>query len=140
LKATLLLADYAQVADGKLNVIGAGWNLAGPQAVAYALAVLLEVPWHQTNEKHRLHLALVDADGQPVPTPLVGGGMGPLTVDGEFEVGRPPGTKPGTALNFPLAVNLPAQPLAPDSTFEWRLEIDGETQADWRAVFSTRPA
>jgi hypothetical protein len=29
-------------------------------------------------------------------------------------------------------------PLAPGRRYEWRLEIDGETQDDWRVTFQTR--
>ena len=38
-------------------------------------------------------------------------------------VGRPPGVKPGTTLNTPLAINFNA--LALDAGgYEWRLEVD----------------
>jgi hypothetical protein len=138
-KATLLLADYAQVADGKLNVIGGGWKLIGPQPAPFALAVVIEVPWHRMAEHHHVRIELVDGDGRPVLAPRIGGGSGPLVIDAEFTLGRPVGLKPGVSLNFPLAINLPHQELVPDSTYEWRLTLDGETDDDWRVVFLTRP-
>jgi len=139
MKATLLLADYAQVADGKLNLIGAGWSITGPQPSPFALAVLILVPWDRTNERHGFQIELLDADGHPVivPTPE---GEAALVVAGEFEVGRPPGLRRGTPLDVPLAINLPPQPFPPGDRFEWRLMIDGETQRDWRVAFSTRAA
>jgi hypothetical protein len=137
-KATLLLADYAQVADGKLNLIGAGWKIVGPDPVPFAVAAVIEVPWDRTNERHHLHIQLLDADGEPVLVPQADGVEGPLVIEGEFELGRPPGFKPGVSLNFPLAINVPAQPLAPNATYEFRLAIDGESNDDWRVVFMTR--
>ncbi len=51
-----------------------------------------------------------------------------LQIDGEFEVGRPPGVKPGSTLNTPLAINFNA--LALDAGgYEWRLEVDDELVA-----------
>ena len=56
---------------------------------------------------------------------------------GEFEVGRPPGLKPGTPLDFPVAVNSTPLPLEP-GRYEWRLTIDGATREDWTMPFSVR--
>jgi hypothetical protein len=139
MRATLLLADSAQVADGKLYVLGGGWNVTGPQPTPFALAMLIEVPWDRANEEHRLRVECLDADGRPVLVPQPDGSEEPLFFEAGFEIGRPPGLKPGSALNVPLAVNLPRQPLAPNSRYEWRLSIDGETDEDWRVAFSTRP-
>src|SRR4051794_8751417 len=105
-RATLLLADSAQVADGKLYILGGGWNITGPTPVPLALAILVEIPWDRTNERHRLRLELLDADGQPVTVPQPDGTEVPLVVEGEFEVGRPTGLRPGAPINFPFAVNL----------------------------------
>ena len=139
MKVTVLLADYAQVADGKLNIIGGGWNTTGPQPMPFALAVLIEVPWDRANEQHHIRIELVDADGHAVVVPQPDGQDGPLVIDGDFEIGRPPGSKRGAALNFPLAINLPAQPIPPGSRYEWRLSINDQTDEDWRVAFTTRP-
>lgn len=139
MKATILLADYAQVTDGKLNVIGGGWKIIGPEAAPFAVAVLVEVPWDRTNEQHHIHLELLDVDGNPVLVPQLDGREAALVIDARFEMGRPPGFKRGVALNFPVAVNLPAQPLAPNATYEWRMTINDQTDEDWRVVFITRP-
>jgi hypothetical protein len=139
MKATLLLADTAQVADGKLYLLGGGWNITGPQPSPFALALLIEVPWDRTNEQHRIRLELLDADGRPVEIPQPNGEQGPLVIEGDFEIGRPPGLKRGAPLNFPLAINLPPQPIPPNGRYEWRLSINGEQHEDWRATFTTRP-
>jgi hypothetical protein len=56
---------------------------------------------------------------------------------GEFEVGRPPGLKPGTPLDFPVAVNSTPLPLEP-GRYEWRLTIDGASREDWTLPFTVR--
>jgi hypothetical protein len=139
-KATLLLADSAQVADGKLFVMGGGWNIIGPDPVPVALAMLIEVPWDRANERHTIRLELLDADAQPVcvPQPPDDDDL-PVVIEAHFEVGRPPGLKRGSPLNVPLAVNLAPQPIPPNGRYEWRLSINGETDENWRATFSSRP-
>lgn len=136
----MLLADYAQAAEGKLNIIGGGWNITGPAPVPSAIAILIEVPWDRTNERHEFTLELVDSDGDPVMGLGASGSEEPLRIGGQFEVGRPPGIKRGTPISFPLAINLAPQPLPPDGRYEWRLSINGESDEDWRLAFSTRPA
>ena len=54
-----------------------------------------------------------------------------------FEVGRPAGLKPGTPLDFPVAMNSGPLLLEP-GIYEWRLTIDGEVDDDWRLPFSVR--
>jgi len=138
-KATLLLADAAQVADGKLFVLGAGWQWTGPGPVSMAVAVLIEVPWDQTNVRHRWELDLVDADGAPVRVPTANGSE-PVVARGEFEVGRPPGSVPGASLPVPVAVNFAGLSLPPAQRFSWLLRIDGATSEGWQLDFNTRPA
>jgi hypothetical protein len=138
MKVTMLLADHAQASEGKLNIIGAGWTVVGPDPAPFAIAILFEVPWDRANEEHAFRLELVDSDGNPVlvATPE---GEEPLMIQGQFEVGRPPGVKRGTALPFPLALNMGPQPIAPGGRYEWRLTVDEESDEDWRLAFSTRP-
>jgi hypothetical protein len=132
----MLLADFVQAVQGKLHVLGGGWSVTGPGAVQMGIAVKIEVPWDQANLQHAFRLTLVDADEQPV---LVPGAEQPIQVEGQFEVGRPPGLKPGSPLDFALAVNVPPLQLPPDSRYVWRLAIDGESDEDWYVGFTTRP-
>lgn len=136
-KVTMMLADAAQVAEGKLNVLGAGWNVTGPGPAPFAIGIIIEVPWQHTNREHTYRLELVDLDGNGV---VLQGMDDPLLFDERFEVGRPPGMRQGSYLPFPRAFNFGPMPLAPGSHFEWRLTIDAETREDWRLPFSTRPA
>jgi uncharacterized protein DUF6941 len=137
-KVTMMLADYAQVSEGKLTIVGGGWSVTGPMPVPFAIAILFEVPWDRANIKHRFRLDLVDSDGHVVFVPTEDGEE-PFTIEGEFEAGRPPGLKPGTPLDVPIAINLPGPPFPPGGRYEWRLSVNGESQDGWRLPFSTRP-
>lgn len=138
----MLLADFAQVADGKLTVVGGGWSITGPEPGPFGIAILIHVPWDLANTRHILRLELLDADGQPVVVEDDDGNEQPIRFfdDWPFEVGRPPGIKPGTPLEFPVAVNSMPLPLEPGRRYEWRLSINGETRDDWRLPFSVREA
>ena len=135
----MMLADFAQVADGKLTVVGGGWSLTGPELVPFGIALLIQVPWDRANLRHVMRLELLDADGQPVSVDVDEGGEQPVVFfdDLPFEVGRPPGLKPGTCLDFPVAVNSAPLPLDP-GTYEWRLTIDAQADPDWRLPFTVR--
>ena len=94
----LILADAAEVNGGKLYLLGGGFdriNIASPlpQRRRMALAVSISVPWASTNERHRLTLDFVDEDGNKQ-----------ANVEGEFEVGRPPGAKAGQMQRIQLAL------------------------------------
>ena len=126
----MLLADYAVVSDGKLTIVGGGWSQTGPEPASFGIGLLIQVPWDQANTRAHLHgraprrgrrrgRARDDEDDEQ-----------PVAFGGEFEVGRPPGLKPGTPLDFPVAVNSTPLPLEP-GRYEWRLTIDGKSQEDW---------
>jgi hypothetical protein len=142
MKVTMLLADYANLAEGKLTIVGGGWSMIGPQPSPFGIAILVHVPWDQANQRHVMRLELLDADGGPVDAhdaadadaeaePVI------LMDDMSFEVGRPAGIKPGTPLDLPIAFNVGPLPLAP-GRYEWRLSINGRTDDDWRLAFTVR--
>ncbi|HXG77703.1 MAG TPA: hypothetical protein VNJ53_14140 [Gaiellaceae bacterium] len=137
MKATMLLADYAVVADGKLTIVGGGWSMTGPEPTPFGIALLIQVPWDQANTPHHFSVELLDADGQPVTVETEEGEEQPVAFGGDFEVGRPPGLKPGTPLDFPVAVNSSPLPLPP-GRYEWRLTIDGISREDWTLPFTVR--
>lgn len=138
MKATLLLADYAVVSDGKLTIVGGGWSQTGPEPASFGIGLLIQVPWDQANTPHAFSVELLDADGAPVSFETdEEEGEQPVAFGGEFEVGRPPGLKPGTPLDFPVAVNSTPLPLDP-GRYEWRLTIDDVSRDDWRLPFTVR--
>ena len=136
MRAVVMLCDHAEVADGKLFINGGGWEMiSGETGSPTGLAVLIYVPWDQTNQKRKLHVSLVDQDGRPAMQ-HIGNAQGPIQVDIEFEVGRPPGLKPGSEVRIPFALNFPPMKLQPNSAYTWVLETDGEEVG--RASFGTR--
>ncbi len=132
-----MLADSAQVSEGKLFILGGGWSVTGPPAPS-AIVLHVEVPWDLTNRRLEWRLELVDSDGYPVMSADGEGGENAIMMGGEIEVGRPPGTPQGAAMGIPLALNLAPLPLLAASRYEWRFTIDGESREDWRLAFSTR--
>jgi hypothetical protein len=138
-KVTLLLADFAEAINGKLYIMGGGWSITAPAPGPMALAVKIEVPWTEANKKHRLTVDLVDDDGQPVVfSSEEGVEAGGVQVEGDFEVGRPPGLIPGTPIDLAMGLNIGRGPLQPSSRYTWRLSIDGHHDEDWEVSFSTR--
>jgi hypothetical protein len=136
-KLTLLLADWAEVLNGKLYVMGGGWTETGPAPAPSALATIIEVPWDETNRKHNLKFQLLDGDDQPVTIPSPDGAQRPIEVTAQFEVGRPPGSTPGASLNVPLAVNISPLPLTPGKVYVWRCSIDDKA-TEQSVTFRTR--
>lgn len=130
MEADLLLCDHAEAINGKLYIMGAAWNLlqAPGQAITIALAIVVKVAWDEAEAPHELIAELLDADGERIT--INGEAVAP---SGRFELGRPPGLKPGSTLNMPLAFNLTGLVLGVGQ-YEWRLTIDGDTVA--RAPFA----
>ena len=130
MEADLLLCDHAEAVNGKLYVMGAGWNMLQTvgQPLSVALGIIVKVSWDEADRSHELLAELVTADGDVVEID----GQ-PVAPSGRFELGRPAGTKPGSTLNMPLAFNL-AGLLLEAGQYEWRLAIDGELLA--RAPFT----
>lgn len=103
----LILADAAQIAGGKLFLLGGGWdvlhvNTAFPVRQRCAVAAAFRVPWNETNQPHSIEIEVLDEDGRSL-----------LKSGGQIEVGRPPGLPPGLdqraqlALDFELVFERP---------------------------------
>ena len=134
-EALMLLCDSAQSVGGKLYILGGGWtqvSAAGaPAGLAMALAIRLEIPWSMANERMALRLVLVTEHGEPVAV-----AEQPVEATTEIEVGRPPGLRPGTALDASLAMNFNGLALEPGG-YAWHLELEGELKA--RTAFRVLP-
>ncbi|MHB1599932.1 MAG: DUF6941 family protein [Acidimicrobiales bacterium] len=139
MRLTMMLCDAAQVADGKLYVLGGGWSLIGPDPMPSAIAMKIDVDWTEVDRPHHWELYLADEDGQPVIADTPDGPQA-IEVRGDFEVARPVAVPPGSPVDVALALNFGPLPLVPETRYSWRLTIDGESQDDWALAFSTRPA
>ena len=106
----MLLADFAQVSDGKLTVVGGGWSLTGPDPVPFGIAILIRVPWDQANQRHVMRLELLDADG--------------IEVEMETDDGSEP------------VVFFDDVPFS--GRYEWRSTIDGQADDDGRCCLRAR--
>lgn len=134
---TLLLADSAQVADGKVYILGGGWSFISPGFASMAVAAVVEVPWDKADDRHQFVLSLLDEDGMPYPVPQADGTTTSINVNGEFAVGRPEGSVPGSSVHFPIALNFNGVPLQPDMRLVWSLGIGEHT---WNRAFTVRSA
>ena len=137
IKVTMFLADYALVSEGKLSILGGGWNITGPDPTSFGLAVLFEIPIVSAQASYSFRLELIDAEGVGVQLTE---NQEPLIVEGgiqlqDLEAARESGS---AFLNMPFAANFAALPLPPGKRLEWRLLIDGRGHADWRLPFTTR--
>ncbi len=97
-----LLADHAEVLNGKLYLMGGGWDLRqaaqAPARAAFAVALGVRVDWEETNVPIGLRLALEDDDGAVL-----------LRLEGNIQVGRPPQLPAGSSQLVQSVVGLQAE-------------------------------
>ena len=100
----LILADRAESLNGKVYMMGGGWDrlyvpdFAQPQSISIAVGIL--VPWNATNQNHSLTGRIEDDDGQEITNWSL-----------SFNAGRPPllvtGQQQRVILAFQVAIILP---------------------------------
>jgi hypothetical protein len=94
----LILADAAQVAGGKLFILGGGWSVyrspAYPAQIQLALGLSILIDWQEAGIRYPVSITIADEAGVPVIPEL----------RGEVEVGKSPEVPPGTTQRalFPL--------------------------------------
>ena len=104
----VMVCDAAQAVGGKLYVIGGGWDrmmipeFPGPPLVPFSVVFGINVPWNLTNRPFTFSIQILDSDDT-----IIG-----EVASGEFEAGRPPGTRPGVSQRIPFAG--PANPEFPE--------------------------
>jgi hypothetical protein len=95
----LLLADRAEALNGKLYMMGGGWDRLAigdfNQPVLICIALGIAVPWNATNRQHTLTLHIEDADGKSI-----------AQVNAGFVAGRPPQIEVGASQRIPMVINL----------------------------------
>ena len=98
----IIVADFAEVINGKLYTMGAGWDSLTvnqmPYQQPFAIAAAFLVDWNETNFVHDIAIDFIDEDGKQL-----------ATINGQMEVGRPPGATPGLPQRLILAVNIQHQ-------------------------------
>lgn len=117
---TFMLADHAEAVNGKLYVTGGSWNqiFAGNFPARHghlSVAMAIQVPWTATNEKHSLGVDVVDADAASIV---------PAKLGGQFEVGRPPGWRPGDDNTVVAVFNLEGLTFPKEGQYSFVVRVD----------------
>lgn len=131
-----LLVDSAQVANGKLYMLGGGWarltTTQIPVTRSFETAIRVVVPWTETNRSHALDVQIENEDGQMLlETP----------VKAEIRVGRPAQLKDGTDQVVPLVLRVGPVTLEREGRYALVMRYEGEETA--RTAFDlvlSRPA
>ena len=114
----LLTADFAEVVQGKVYLMGAGWDKFSPPGypavMRIGLAAGIRVPYLESNVPHHLSVTLRSGDGEDL-----------FKIEGDLETGRPPGSR-GESVLVPLAVNAQVNVPAPQ-LMELVAEVDGRS-------------
>ncbi len=136
MKVTALLANHAEAVNNLLYTSGAGITQAlvppgspPPFAVHLSMAVLVAIPWTQTNQNHSLRVDLIDADGHAVSIQTGPENFEPFRAELQFNVGRPPTLEVGEEQTVALAINMPGLPFPALGTYRFVLHVDN-TQID----------
>jgi Family of unknown function (DUF6941) len=90
---SLMLANHAESVNGLLYISGGGCNIhrrmvspGGAATLSHlGLALIIAVPWHQTNLIHNLIIEFRDEDANVI-----------ANIDSKLNMGRSPGLRPGT--------------------------------------------
>lgn len=117
------LCDHATVPpDGKLYMHGAGIHqlyvaqIPGPLRALF-LVVRLSIPWHMLGEPHTVTIRALDLDRNAV------GPIDPL-VSMPFELGRPPGHRPGDESAINICAELSNLTIDAPMTLRFHLTVD----------------
>lgn len=102
---TLIVANHVETVNGLLYVSGGGWNVTKrlvsangtPVPNHMGVAVVIAVPWNETNREYAITMDVCDADSKVV-----------ANVNAKLNVGRSPTLNPGTTQYpaFSLAMDL----------------------------------
>jgi hypothetical protein len=98
----LLLADHSEAVNGKLYMVGGGWNVLRfpqlPSEWGFHIALGIDVAWDETDVRHNLLINLQDPDGVELGDSL----------SAEFETGRPPGMPAGQSQRLVMSIGTRA--------------------------------
>jgi hypothetical protein len=146
-KITAFICDSVQMAEGKLYLLGGGWNILSCPTFPWAqgrigIAATISVPYTATNQTHKMNLWLEDQDGSRLP---LGSSVSPdgapqehMLIQAQFNVGRPAGMQAGDPQNMPFAVNLDNIQFAGPGYYSFVLRIDDSEDENDTARLSIR--
>ena len=129
-----ILADGAQEANGKLYILGGGWDTLLSHTYPFthpqlSLAVKLSVPWSESARPHEVLVDLVDEDGLsilPEPPRL------------QLTLTRPLNAGPGDEIALPFTLTLAQLTIPRPARYSVLLHVDGRVVA--RTAFrASRP-
>ena len=128
-----MLCDHAEAADGKLFINGAGINVLWtnpqpPHPVTFSVGVIVQVPYTATNQVHTITVSLFDEDGQPVVPWMPDGAperSRAITIEGQFNIGRPPILPAGEAQTLRFAFNIQGVALPALGMYSVTIDLDG---------------
>ncbi|WP_062201958.1 DUF6941 family protein [Demequina salsinemoris] len=138
MRVNSFLCDSAEVVQGKIYALGAGWNVINVRTFPavhrrLTVAATVHVPFTSTNEAHRFEIKLLTEDGKEHPIGLRMGDEGkPVPVHGvggEFTLGRPPHLVDGDEQIAPFAFPFDGLRFPAAGMFSWVISIDGEEAA-----------
>ena len=128
------LADSIETVNGKLYALGAGWNVLSTAGLPVrhsrlAIGILINIPYTETNEEHRLAVRLEDADGHVLPVgDRPGGPPGEkiYEISTTLTVGRPPQLRPGDDQIAATSITIDGLVFEWADRFRFVINIDGE--------------
>jgi hypothetical protein len=130
---TSMLADAAQVNMGKLYILGGNIDNI-PAGFPFALVLIVDVDWDETNKRHDLIVSLVDGDGAMTFLPGPAGSQ-PFEFKSQFELGRPPGVPTGVQMRLPITLSIPGLQVSP-GRYQFRVSVKGQRNPQWDCAFS----
>lgn len=131
---SLILANHVESVNGLLYISGGGWNNhnrlvapGNPPPVSHlGLALIIAVPWHQTNRVHSVTIEFRDEDATVIGS-----------VNAQINVGRPPTLRPGS-IQYPT-IGLPMDILFPHTGgYEIVARVDGQEGNERRWTFQVQ--
>src|SRR4051812_31595680 len=129
-----MLADHAEVADGKWFINGGGWEWVVPN-FPYYIALEFELAWDELDVSHPFTVELLDGKGTPVNAP---NGQPMVHIEGQIRGERQPGVILGSATRPKLALGVPPLPLKPGQ-YGWHITVEGN-DLFWALPFTVTAA
>ncbi len=125
----LLVADRAEVVNGKLYLMGGSWDRIGPAQFPHrmmlGIALGVRIPFAHTDDQHTVAIELLHDD-----TRMIG-------FEAKLATGRPPGMA-GMDMLVPMAFNIPIA-IPGEGQLTLRAAIDGHSGRRHEIKVTQRP-